>query len=63
MLNNTANNASGKFNATGATAGSGTGTSTLNIVDEMARKVRDLTHFCSSEFDSLMCLTRAFGRY
>jgi hypothetical protein len=43
MLNNTANNASGKFTATGATAGSGTGTGTLNIVDEMARKVRD-TH-------------------
>ena len=42
MLNNTANNASGKFNATGATAGSGTGTGTLNIVDEMARKVRDV---------------------
>lgn len=65
MLNNTANNASGKFNATGATAGSGTGTGTgtLNIVDEMARKVRDFTQFCSSGFDSLRCLTRAFGCY
>ena len=53
MLNNTANNASGKFTATGATAGSGTGTGTLNIVDEMARKVRDThthTRLCISGF-------------